>query len=434
MALGLNWLPRARVATASSASLRIARDPSPTMLRTHEGVPRVDGSAAVVKRAVVARAFGGIGATLRVRRPAPERGGQSADHGDRRVRLGRPVRVQPAEPAFDGRGTATVVRVEIVPHDQSRGPVDVVGRLRVPDRGLRLSVRFAPVGRTSEQPRQEVRFDSPELRPQQLLEEMVVAIPLAGAVKRHHEQVGALERLQRRRRAARVEHGVAERARHALENRGPGQEAQLVGRQAREELRAEVVGQETVVPPERGHALDPGAARLGGQRRQVETGGPALRALGELGDLSIRQVQAGRHQQLARLGLVHAQLVRPDLQRKAPRPQGSQRQRGMPSRRESQLRAFGNMPRERGDGIQAGLALDQMQVIEDEHDWLAHRRQGRPEAGYNGSLDRSARRRQCREHRRVESRDPAESRRDVRQQDDRIIVVRIDRNPCERSS
>ena len=138
------------------------------MLRTHEGVPRVDRSAAVVKRAVVARAFGGIGPTLRLRRPAPERGGQSADHGDRRVRLDCPVRVQPAEPAFDGRGTAAVVRVEIIPHDQSRGPVDVVGRLRVPDRGLRLPVRFAPVGRTCEQPRHEVRFDSPELRPQQL--------------------------------------------------------------------------------------------------------------------------------------------------------------------------------------------------------------------------------------------------------------------------
>jgi hypothetical protein len=96
------------------------------------------------------------------------------------------------------------------------------------------------------------------------------------------------------------------------------------------------------------------------------------------------------------------------------------------------------MPRERVDGIQTGLALDQMHVIEDEHDWLAHPRQGRPEAGNNGPLDRSARRRQCREHRRVESRDPAESRRDVRQQDDRIVVIRIDRNHangrCDRAA
>ena len=91
---------------------------------------------------------------------------------------------------------------------------------------------------------------------------MVVAIPLAGTVKRHQEQVGALERLQRRRRAARLEHGVAERARHALENGGPGQEAQLVGRQAREELGAEVVGHETVVPPERGHARHPAPLAL----------------------------------------------------------------------------------------------------------------------------------------------------------------------------
>ena len=155
--------------------------------------------------------------------------------------------------------------------------------------------------------------------------------------------------------------------------------------------------------------------------------------LGELGDLSIRQVQAGRRQQLARLGLVHAQLVRPDLQRKAPRPQRSQRQRGMPSRRESQLRAFGNMPRERGDGIQAGLALDQMQVIEDEDDRLVHRRQGRPEAGTTVPSTEAPGDASASNTARVESRDPAESGRDIGQQDDRIIVVRIDRNPCERS-
>ena len=113
--------------------------------------------------------------------------------------------------------------------------------------------------------------------------------------------------------------------------------------------------------------------------------------LGELRDLVVRQVQAGRAEQLVRLGLVHTQLVWPDLQREAARPQRPQRQSGLPPRREHQLRALGHMPRERGDGVQARLAVEQMEIVEDEHDRLLHRRQGHPEARDDRSLDRGAR-------------------------------------------
>ena len=140
------------------------RGPSTALHRTHEGQPRVDRSAAVGQRAAIACAFGGIGPALRLRRPAPKRSHQCGEHGNRRVRLDCPLRVQPAKPAFDGRGTATFVRGESTTRNKSRGPVDVAGLLRVPDRGLRLPVRLAPVGRTSEQLRHEVRLDSPELR------------------------------------------------------------------------------------------------------------------------------------------------------------------------------------------------------------------------------------------------------------------------------
>ena len=57
----------------------------------------------------------------------------------------------------------------------------------------------------------------------------------------------------------------------------------------------------------------------------------------------MRQVQAGGTQEPVRLGLVQTQLVIPDLDREAPRPQRAQWQRRAASRREHQLRALGDM-------------------------------------------------------------------------------------------
>ena len=115
-------------------------------------------------------------------------------------------------------------------HKEPRNSVDVAGRLRIADRGLRLLVRLAPVGGTREQLRHEIRLQSLELRTEQLSEEMVVAIPLPGTVERHQEQVGARQRFQHRRGAALLEDRVTQRTRHGLEDGGPSQEAKLLAR------------------------------------------------------------------------------------------------------------------------------------------------------------------------------------------------------------
>ena len=160
---------------------------------------------------------------------------------------------------------------------------------------------------------------------------MVVAVPLPVGVERHQEQVRARQRLEHLRRAACVEHRVAERARQPLQNSGPRQETELVPGQVREQLRLQVVGHEPVAPGERGRAVAPALrlARFERQRGEVETRGPALGVRGQLGDLLGGQVDSGRAQQLVRLRLVHPQLVRPDLDRQAARPEGSQLECGL---------------------------------------------------------------------------------------------------------
>ena len=171
-------------------------DPSSATHRTEQGQPRIDRSAAVIQRAVVARAFGHLGPTLRLRRPALNRGDERAEHRDRRVPVERSMPLQPVEPALDGRDATALVHRLSPTLDQPRDPGDVPCFLRVPDRRLRLPVRLTPVGGANEEAGDKVRLGSDQLRSEQLLEEMVVAVPLSIAVQRHQEQVGARQRLQ----------------------------------------------------------------------------------------------------------------------------------------------------------------------------------------------------------------------------------------------
>ena len=138
----------------------------------------------------------------------------------------------------------------------------------------------------------DVRLAALELVAQQLAEQVVVAIPLASPVERHDEAVRALERLERVCRPRRLEHGVAEAAAHAIQHRGVLEEPRLGRRQPGQELEAEVLGHEPVVAGEaRGarRARRPGLHR---QRREVQAGGPALRPLGQLGELARVELDA----------------------------------------------------------------------------------------------------------------------------------------------
>src|SRR5207342_2398618 len=114
---------------------------------------------------------------------------------------------------------------------------------------------LTPLCSTTQQRRHELWLGAPQLRSEQLLEEMVVAIGLLVSVQRHQEQVGARQQLQDRRRAARVEDRVAERPGHVLENSGPSQEAKIVGGEVREQLGLQVVGYEMVASRKRGDAF-----------------------------------------------------------------------------------------------------------------------------------------------------------------------------------
>ena len=134
-----------------------------------------------------------------------------------------------------------------------------------------------------------------------------------------------------------------------------------------------------------------GPARPDRQRGEVEARGPALGVRGELGDLVIGQIHAGRSQQLARLLGVHAQVLGAEFQLQSPRPQRAERQGGRAASRQGELLAVANVPRKRGHRIERCAVMEQVQVVQDQHERLRDRGQRCAQSRHDRPLDRHAR-------------------------------------------
>ena len=97
-----------------------------------------------------------------------------------------------------------------------------------------------------------------------------------------------------------------------------------------------------------------GAAGLHRQRRKVQTGGPAFRLLGQLGELARVQLDAGRFEQHLGLSLIQAEVRHADLVNQAMRPPAAERQRWIFPARDRDLRAGGNVLEQRREHVERG--------------------------------------------------------------------------------
>ena len=140
----------------------------------------------------------------------------NSEHRDRRISLGQLRIVEHREPALDGGHPAAAVVGKDVRCDDPGQLIGVAGCGEIVDRRLRLVVRFAPRRGTAVEGRDELGLASPELSMEHLLEEVVVAKPLAPMVERDDEQILLLELLEHLRRVVTVEHCVTEEGAHPV--------------------------------------------------------------------------------------------------------------------------------------------------------------------------------------------------------------------------
>ena len=151
----------------------------------------------------------------------------------------------------------------------------------------------------------------------------MAAVGLAVAIERSDEQRHPVQRGEHAPGARALEHGVADQGRQVLEHRRAPEEDQLVGRQLREELGAEVLGQEPVVAA--GDRVVPVAGR---ERAEADPCGPALTPLEQIAGVVGREPCVEPAKERLALATAQCQLAGLQLQQPPVRPQPRDRQRG----------------------------------------------------------------------------------------------------------
>ena len=149
-------------------------------------------------------------------------------HGNGREAFEQTVGLEPLHPAHHGGAApARPDRIGLLQHEAG-DPICIARRLSVGDGRLRLAIVLAPGRRPEVQLGDVGRLASPQLRRQQVAEQLVIAEPLPPAVERHHQQIAALQPLQDVARSLSTGDRVAQRTAQAVEDRRAG-EKQDVG-------------------------------------------------------------------------------------------------------------------------------------------------------------------------------------------------------------
>ncbi len=102
------------------------------------------------------------------------------------------VGLEPLHPAPDGVVSSTRPNGIAELHQEARRRVGVAGGLGVVEGVLGHPVRLAPRRGAEVKLRDHLRITSPQLRHEQLSEQLVVPVPLTASVERDHQQVAAL--------------------------------------------------------------------------------------------------------------------------------------------------------------------------------------------------------------------------------------------------
>ena len=151
----------------------------------------------------------------------------------------------------------------------------VAGLLQVDDARRHVALVETPLARLAAQPGDRVGLAPLELGPEELAEELVVAIPLAAIVLGRDEEVLVGQAREHRLSVAPAGDGVAEGRREMLHHRGAQQEVLGVGCLGREHLAEQVAGD---LAPVATHDRRPlvGRPAADGDGRQIQSGRPAL--------------------------------------------------------------------------------------------------------------------------------------------------------------
>ena len=169
------------------------------------------------------------------------------------------------------------------------------------------------------------------------------------------------------------------------------------------------------------------------QRRHVQAGGPALRPLGQLGELARFELDPGGFQQQRGFQLVQPQISDADLVHQSMRAPARERQRQLLPARDRDLRSGRNVLEQRREDVQTGLVGDGVHVVEHEHQRARECGERAPDPRDALRQDRGPRAGQRVEHLGRERFDAMQRGGDVAQEHDGVVVPAVERDPRERT-
>ena len=257
---------------------------------------------------------------------------------------------------------------------QLGGPVEVLGGQGVLDGAWRIAVGRQPVGGPAVHRCHAVRILATQVRAQHVGEQLVVPVPLASVVQWDEEQVGPLQLTQHRGSVGSPGDRVAQRAGEAVEDARVEQKGADVRRKPVQHLVDQVVDDEPVVAGELRHGRAGIVPALQRQCRQLERRCPTFGAVGESGDVGVAEGEIHRvGEVVGRLLLGEAQIRRPHLDELAAGAQPREWQRRVGTGGDHQMDVGGEMVEQVGDPVVDLLALDDVVVVEDEHQLVVQR-------------------------------------------------------------
>ena len=171
--------------------------------RSQRGDLRIQGGV------LVATAFTCGEPTLRVGRESAQRMDARAFQCQGGMAIEHRSLLELLEPHGDRRATTAAIRGKRDLHEYARRVVLLADLERVFERRLRITVQLEPLRGPPPQDRDEIGLGLEQLPAQQILEEVVVPVPLAVGVERDEEEVRASDRVQLVCRVLPVERRIA---------------------------------------------------------------------------------------------------------------------------------------------------------------------------------------------------------------------------------
>ena len=211
----------------------------------------------------------------------------------------------------------------------------------------------------------------------------------------------------------------------------PKQELELGRPDASELLGPQVVRDEPVVAAE---GRKRGAALVEREHSEIEPRGPTLGVLVERLGLCLGHLDSGGGEECVRLGVVQRERRGPKLQQLAVGPELREPHPSLRAPGEHQLRALRHVREECDQRVQASVILELVHIVEHEHHRLAPRGQRRAETGKATRPQRVAGACKPLEHGGLDRPVGVQRLGDVRQEDDRIVVAVVERDPGELTS